>query len=694
MSNVNDAKKLNLSKYAFLDWLKGDIYAWLNCNENFQKASKEDEMLRNSTPWRYDEEEKDENEENYLNPERFGFDNIEESFRDELLNDLPDPIKAGLRVGEYSELWAKGKFPNHRVIKIKDFSNENISKQTAKILQESFEKNEDLIIFEATFQYNEFTTRTDILVKTNNEIEIIEVKATSSPKKVHLFDLMFQKMIIDRQEYDYKVNKYSMLLLDKEYKHEQSYSKQEVANKVFINIDYGYTGKSISDKTISDSTGNKSKVKWNKSNNKHWENNLIDWDGLEETPIFEEKLVWKTYKGLVIERPDNRTKHFTFKISQLWETKLFNDISNNFDNILSEIKDIQLLDEAPILEFELRNRDYMSTDYETWALIKSGAYDDKDKTSIFDIRGNIVNWEKKCKFFLEGKKYIEDLEYQDLFSEKINVNGKSDHEILNDWVNKLTAEGKASSYNAFVQAYFRNNDEHIMHRELIDNVLSDYKQAPIYMYDFETANLAIPETQGASPYEQVVYQFSIHVITNPDDYDFETMKNVVHYEWLAEDRNTLYKDAWKEFVKPFQIHGPGKYVAWNMSFERGCIERRQKIGLIAEEWELLSAIREETIDLMVPFRDKYYYHKDLKGSYSIKYAGPHFASEINYKELPLVQRGDQSAAVAKNWLRENSAKSDEEWLSRREGMLKYCEYDTLLMVAILQRLQEKVKDYD
>ncbi len=693
MSNVGNDKKLNLSKYAFLDWLKGDIYTWLNCNANFQQASKEDRILRDSTPWRYDQEEA-EQDENYIDPARYGFESPEDAFRDELINDIPDPIKAGLRVGEYSELWAKGKFPNHRAIKIKDFSNENITKQTATILQESFEKNEDLIIFEATFQYNNFTTRTDILVKTNNEIQIIEVKATSSPKKVHLFDLMFQKMILDRQDFDYKVNKYSMLLLDKEYNHDQSYSKQEVADKVFINIDYGYTGKSFSEKTIYDLSGNKHKVKWNKSNNQYWKNNLIHWDELDGTPVFEEKIVNKVSKGEVVQKPDNRTKHFTFPMEQLWETDVFKNISNNLDNILKEIEQIQLLDNPPVLEFEMRNRDYMSTDYEIWALVKSGAYDDEEKTSIFDLRGNIVNWERKCNLFLEGKKYVEQLDNQDMFSEKVNVKGKPDYEIVNDWMNKLSSEGKASAYNVFVQAHFRNKAEHIMHTELVEEVLQDYSQAPIYMYDFETANLAIPETQGASPYEQVVYQFSIHVITNPDDYDFVTMKNVVHYEWLADNRETFYKDAWKEFVKPFQIHGPGKYVAWNMSFEQGCIRRRQQDGLTVEESELLNSIKEESIDLMVPFRDKYYYHKDLKGSYSIKYAGPHFASEINYKELPLVQRGDQSAAVAKNWLRDNRPKSDLDWQDKRSGMLKYCEYDTLLMVAILQRLQEKVKKHD
>lgn len=669
-----EKERLNLTKYAFLDYLKGDVFAWLNCNQNYQQASKEDEKLRLSTPWRYKEEDQGDDFDVDAYYEKMRFDIRDDSI--DWKSESPDQIKAGIRVGEYSEIWAKQNWPNHEVKSIEGYG---IELENVIETKQLLDKYENLVLFEAEFTYNEFKTRTDILVKTGDKVEIIEVKGSGSPKLLYGFDLLFQRAIIEKSNPEYKNWDYSLLLLDRLYQHNSKWSKEEVAERVFTRTWKVTNCDNLGSKKIPELDPSEA-TKWNRISDPYFSNTLVDWITFEEQPI------WGN--------PTGRSKNFTFTFEEFYNSYAVQELLNNFDDVLATIKEIQLLENPPLLEFEDRNNKFMSSDYMQWALAKSGAYGDGDiEDSIFDFKGTKFNWKTKCALFKKDIKRMGDVPIEEMVPGNLvsSVSGKSDEMAILDFL-QLEGTKNASGYSAIIQRAYLNKDDFLLHRERLYEDLARYDKGPIYMYDFETANLAIPEVHMAKPYEQVVYQYSIHVILDPKDYDFETMKNIIHYEWLAEDRDTFHLDAWNNFAKVFEKHGKGVYAAWNMSFEKTCIKNA------LNNWEFeqnvtdwMVEVRENTIDLMESFKYKFYYHKELKGSYSIKFAGPHFAEEINYKDLPLVQRGDQSAAVAKMWLRAKGQDSDKEWNSRRSGMLKYCEYDTLLMVAILQRLQERVK---
>lgn len=665
-------KKLNLTKYAYLDYLKGDIFSWLNCNENYKKAAKEDEILKKATPWRYKDSEDEENDfdiDDFYSELRYGI----KPNQIDLTKEVPDQIKAGLRVGEYSERWAKLKWPNHEIVTINGFDNIENVKKTNELL----ESDRDLIIFEANFTYNEFVIRTDILIKTKDSVEIIEVKGSGSTKLLYAMDLFFQKEIIERSNSKYKDWNYSLLLLDKEYINNSNYSKDEKASNVFIHTNMVTNAHNLGSKKIPEYDPEKN-TSWRLSLNDYWYNPLEEWISFDEKPEFKEV----TGKG----------KNFTFEIEYFFNSYLVNELREKFDETLENIKEIQLLDTPPKLEFETKNNQWMKSEYIIWALNVSGAYDVED--SIFDFKGTKLNWNHKCFLFKKGIRSMKEPSFEEIVPGTLykKYGDLTDEQAIMEFLS--IEEGKGvSGFSAPIQRNYFDKEEFLVHRKLLNKELEPYDKGPIYMYDFETANLAIPEVDGANPYEQIVYQYSIHVILDPINYDFKTMKNIVHYEWLAEDRDNFHINAWNNFVKPFKEHGEGVYVAWNDSFEKNCIKRAlDNWSFDKDVQDTLEMIKEETIDLMIPFRNKYYYHKELKGSYSIKYAGPHFASEIDYKNLSLVQRGDQSAAVAKMWLRERTSQSDIDWKSRRKDMLKYCEYDTLLMVAILQRLKEKIND--
>jgi len=100
---------------------------------------------------------------------------------------------------------------------------EVLSKNTSELL-----KKDNVVIFEAAFIYEGLFIRTDILVKKDNQIDIIEVKAKSynsddnfefttkkgsikSNWKPYLFDLAFQKYVVNKSNPNYEVTPYLML---------------------------------------------------------------------------------------------------------------------------------------------------------------------------------------------------------------------------------------------------------------------------------------------------------------------------------------------------------------------------------------------------------------------------------------------------------------------------------------------------
>jgi len=48
---------------------------------------------------------------------------------------------------------------------------------------------------------------------------------------------------------------------------------------------------------------------------------------------------------------------------------------------------------------------------------------------------------------------------------------------------------------------------------------------PLYFFDYETINPAIPAFDGYKPYQHIVFQYSLHVMENPDDSELK------HYEF-------------------------------------------------------------------------------------------------------------------------------------------------------------------
>lgn len=200
---------------------------------------------------------------------------------------------------------------------------------------------------------------------------------------------------------------------------------------------------------------------------------------------------------------------------------------------------------------------------------------------------------------------------------------------------------------------------------------------PIYHLDFETFQQAIPEWKGISPYQQIPFQYSLHI-----EYSNGTIE---HKEFLGEDGIDPRYELAKRLVE--DIHMDATVLAYNMSFEKGV---NAKLAESFPEFkDHLLSINENTKDLMFPFQKKYYVTPQMQGSYSIKYVLPSLVPEMAeaYKSLNGIQNGSD----AMNAFPKLSSMSREEKEETRIALLEYCKLDTLAMVEVLKKLKEVIQ---
>jgi len=201
---------------------------------------------------------------------------------------------------------------------------------------------------------------------------------------------------------------------------------------------------------------------------------------------------------------------------------------------------------------------------------------------------------------------------------------------------------------------------------------------PIYHLDFETFQQAVPEWKGITPYQQIPFQYSLHIE--------HSNGSVEHKEFLGEDGVDPRYELAKRLVE--DIPSNVTVLTYNMSFEKGV---NSKLAESFPEFSShLLAINENVKDLMFPFQKKYYVTPEMQGSYSIKYVLPSLVPEMAqaYKNLNGIQNGGD----AMNAFPKLSSMDLDEKEETRKALLEYCKLDTLAMVEVLKKLKEVLDD--
>ncbi len=207
----------------------------------------------------------------------------------------------------------------------------------------------------------------------------------------------------------------------------------------------------------------------------------------------------------------------------------------------------------------------------------------------------------------------------------------------------------------------------------IKEFLSELK-FPLYFLDYETLSSVVPYFDGLGPYKQLPFQYSLHVLESPDS-------EVKHFEYLHSDNSNPVRPL-SEALKS-QIGDEGTVLVWFEGFEKTCNELMGKV--LPEYAEFYKSVNERVVDLMKPFADGHYVHKDFFGSASIKKVLPVLIPELSYKDLDIHAGG----AAQRLWMEAvlNGKRADEKDKILAD-LLKYCELDTLAMVRIYQFLNK------
>jgi hypothetical protein len=196
-------------------------------------------------------------------------------------------------------------------------------------------------------------------------------------------------------------------------------------------------------------------------------------------------------------------------------------------------------------------------------------------------------------------------------------------------------------------------------------------QYPLYFLDFETFQSAIPMFDQSKPFQQITFQYSLHIQEKPNG-------ELIHKEFLAQAVSDPRTALLKQLVNDIGL--VGHILVYNQGFEIA------RLNEMANDFPIyqfdIKNIVNRIIDLMIPFSQKHYYTPQMKGSYSIKKVLPALVPNLSYKGLNIAQGGDASLAFESLYTETDQSKIDQ----TRKDLLTYCGLDTLAMVKILETL--------
>jgi hypothetical protein len=192
-----------------------------------------------------------------------------------------------------------------------------------------------------------------------------------------------------------------------------------------------------------------------------------------------------------------------------------------------------------------------------------------------------------------------------------------------------------------------------------------------YHLDFETIGPPIPKFPATRPYQQVPFQYSLHV-------DLGDGSEPKHFEYLHQDESDPRPGIAKRLAT--QIGDLGSVVAYNKKFESGVL--KDLAELCPDLKDKLLAVEARLVDPLPIVREHVYY-KDFHGSFSIKAVAPALLGKhASYEDLE-IGSGGLAPIRYLQLLKERSPKAHDEL---RKQLLTYCKQDTAVMLELVRWL--------
>ncbi len=382
-------------------------------------------------------------------------------------NEYPDKKKTndflkalaegGFQVGELAKLY----FPNG--IEIESLDKKESLKQTNKYL-----KQKKVVLFEAAVKYKNLFIRIDVLVKDGKNFELIEVKSKStedtttnafikrrtlsSSWKPYVYDVAFQKYVLQQSYPDYKIKSYLMLI------NKNASAKIDSLNQNFFL--YKEAGR-IHVKT-------KKRYKLEELS-----------DLLVKIPV--DDLIQRIWDGDIT--LENQKGNFSEWIRSLASSYEGDDrIETGLGRKCKKCEFVCSKEEELIGK--------KSGFKECWKRVIST----KDNTNNLVIE--LWNSRNIDKYFKQDKYLLSDLTELDILTSKIKADKGLSAEKRR-WLQVTRAK--------------QNSSEIYIDREDLKKEMEGWKY-PLHFIDFETSMVAIPFYKNQHPYEGIAFQFSHHCV--------------------------------------------------------------------------------------------------------------------------------------------------------------------------------------
>ena len=621
-------------------------------------------------------------------------------------NKTEDPFLKALAEGGFQvEELARMEYPEGILIEGEHWDYQGALDQTNALLEQ-----ENVVIFEAAFAFENLFIRTDILVKRGDRIQLIEVKAKSydpsNPTtfvgkkggldqkwKPYLFDVAFQKYVIQKAHPDWTIASY-LMLADKSKK-----AQVDGMNQLF-------------------------RIARNKENRTGITKLVQSKEELGETVLT--KVNIDEYVSKI------QNNHPQFKAERDFEESIQYFIEGYQADV--RMDPVYKLTICKKCEFRGSNEsgDLKSGFHECWSAKIGCSQEQLEEPNIMQV------WNLRGDKLLNnhGAFFLRDVT-EDIFTLKPEAGRLSSSE--RQWVQ--------------IEKSNSTDDSPYVLKEELRAEMNKW-EFPLHMIDFETTRVAIPFHAGLRPYEQVAFQFSHHMIhsdgrvEHATEYLHAAKGQFPNFEFVRAlrsslgDRGTIFKYSSHENTVLNAIHvqlsesnEPDRFEL--MTFIEEITNLKNEKGTIIRQGE------RDMVDLCEVYK-KYVYLPQTGGSNSIKavlpaiiqtsafiqekYAKPIGSINLTstnfdathvwlqqengvfqnpYKLLPPLFKdwsNDQldellsdvedlnngGAALTAFGFLQYTDMSEAERQELQTGLLRYCELDTLAMVMLWEGFRELV----
>ena len=218
---------------------------------------------------------------------------------------------------------------------------------------------------------------------------------------------------------------------------------------------------------------------------------------------------------------------------------------------------------------------------------------------------------------------------------------------------------------------YQQNKNHIDQtkiREWLDKL-----KYPLFFLDYETFQSAIPLFNNSSSYQQIPFQFSLHVQESVGG-------ELKHFEFLHQERSDPREEFIKELIR--LCTGEGNIICYYKSFEE---TRNKELAADFPNYaNAINSISERMVDLWKPFNDRLIYSPKQQGSASIKNVLPAFTN-LNYQGMEIAN-GSEAMGIYLDFIK--GRKVDEAKMIN--DLFSYCKLDTFAMVELIGVLRSNI----